>query len=90
MVLIDHGFGYHTLYAHMHTVKVQEGDEIKRGSIIGTVGNTGLSSGPHLHYEVHKNGRPVNPINFFHNDLSPEEYVQMHEQSQQNEMMEIW
>ena len=62
---------------------------MKRGDIIGTVGNTGNSIGPHLHYEVLLNGRPVNPINFFYMDLSPEDYVRMNEESQMNEVMEI-
>lgn len=73
-VRIDHGFGYMTLYAHMSKISVKPGQEVSRGEIIGYVGNTGKSSGPHLHYEVHKNGRPVNPINFYFSDLTPEEY----------------
>ena len=90
VVVISHGFGYETLYAHMHTISALPGSEVKRGDIIGTVGSTGLSSGPHVHYEVHKNGRPVNPINYFYHDLSPDEYVRMDEQSQQNEIFDIW
>ena len=90
MVIIDHGFGYQTRYAHMNTFAVLPGSEVKRGDVIGTVGNTGRSVGPHLHYEVIFKGRPVNPINYFHNDLSPDEYVHLVEQSQENEMMEIW
>lgn len=76
-VRIDHGFGYLTLYAHMSEIAVKPGQEVARGEIIGYVGNTGKSSGPHLHYEVHKNGRPVNPINFYFSDLTPEEYDMM-------------
>ena len=90
LITIDHGFGFQTRYAHLSSIGVLEGSEIKRGDIIGKVGSTGLSAGPHLHYEVLKNGVHVNPINYFYNDLSPEEYVRMHEQSQENEIMEIW
>lgn len=73
-VRIDHGFGYVTLYAHMSEWKVKRGQKVKRGDVIGLVGNTGKSKGPHLHYEVRKNGDAINPINFYFNDLSPEEY----------------
>ena len=89
-VIIDHGFGIQTLYGHMHTIGVSEGDEVKRGQVIGTVGNTGLSSAPHLHYEVHVNGRPVDPINYFYEDLSPDEYVRLKEESQGNDILELW
>jgi len=90
MVQIDHGFGYQTLYAHMSKIGVLVGSEVKRGDVIGKVGNTGLSVGPHLHYEVHKNGRHVNPIEYFYNDLSPDEYIVLKEQSQENDIMEKW
>ena len=90
MVLVDHGFGYQTLYAHMNSIGVMVGSEVKRGQVIGTVGNTGDSTGPHLHYEVHKNGRHVNPIDYFYNDLSPDEYVLLVEQSQKNDIFEKW
>ena len=90
MVLVDHGFGYQTLYAHMNSIGVVVGGEVKRGQVIGTVGNTGDSTGPHLHYEVHKNGRHVNPIDYFYNDLSPDEYVRLVEQSQKNDIFEKW
>ncbi|MFN4122237.1 MAG: M23 family metallopeptidase [Flavobacteriales bacterium] len=76
-VRINHGYGYLTLYAHMSKTAVRVGQKVKRGDLIGYVGNTGKSVGPHLHYEVHKNGIPVNPVNFFFNDLSPEEYERM-------------
>jgi murein DD-endopeptidase MepM/ murein hydrolase activator NlpD len=73
-LVIDHGFGYQTKYSHLQDFKVKKGEKIKRGQLIATVGNTGKSTAPHLHYEVHKNKRPVNPIHFFFNDLTPEEY----------------
>ncbi len=76
-VRINHGYGYITLYAHLSEVKVKPGQKVKRGDVIGLVGSTGKSVGPHLHYEVHKNGVPVNPVNFYFNDLSPEEYEMM-------------
>ena len=71
---ISHGFGYHTLYAHMDRVVKRQGQKVKRGDLIGYVGNTGRSTAPHLHYEVIRNGRRVNPINYFFNDLTPAEY----------------
>lgn len=76
-VEIDHGYEYSTLYAHMHKIIVKEGQQVKRGQVIGYVGNSGKSSGPHLHYEVKKNGSAINPINFFYNDITPEEYEEM-------------
>ncbi len=76
-VRIDHGYGYVTLYAHMYKIKVIPGQRVKRGDIIGLVGNTGKSVGPHCHYEVRKNGNPLNPVNFYFNDLSPEQYEVM-------------
>ena len=80
-VRIQHGYGYLTLYGHMSRIKVRAGQKVKRGDVIGYIGNTGKSVGPHLHYEVHKNGTPVNPINFYYSDLSPEEYAKMIELS---------
>ena len=71
---INHGFNYKTLYAHLDKYAVRPGQKIKRGDIIGYMGNTGQSTGPHLHYEVKKNDRPVNPINYYFNDLTAEEY----------------
>lgn len=80
-VIIDHGYGYKTLYAHLDALKVRPGQRVKRGDLIGLVGNTGLSAGPHLHYEVHKDGEAVDPANFYFNDLSPEEYARLLELS---------
>lgn len=76
-VLIDHGFGYKTRYAHMRDIYVVEGMYVKRGECIGETGNTGKSTGPHLHYEVIYRGRPVNPYNFFDLDMTKEEYAEM-------------
>ena len=73
-ILINHGYGYKTRYAHCSKFKCKKGQKVKRGDHIGYVGNTGQSTGPHLHYEVFKNNRQINPVNFFFNDLSPEEY----------------
>jgi hypothetical protein len=74
MIMIDHGFGYQTRYAHMHDFAVRQGQKVKRGDLIGYVGNTGLSTAPHLHYEVLLNGTMINPVHYFYNDLSPAEY----------------
>jgi murein DD-endopeptidase MepM/ murein hydrolase activator NlpD len=73
-VIINHGYGYKTLYAHMVRVKARVGQTIKRGEVIGWVGSTGKSTGPHCHYEVIKNGRPIDPIYFFYNDLTPAQF----------------
>jgi len=80
-VRIDHGYGYVTLYAHMSKMNVKVGQKVNRGDVVGFVGNTGLSAGPHCHYEVRKNGSPVNPVNFYYNDLTAEEYAKMIELS---------
>lgn len=74
MVLIDHGFGYRTRYAHMHDFAVKKGQHVKRGDLIGYVGNTGLSTAPHLHYEVFINDEAVDPVHYFFNDLTAAEY----------------
>ncbi len=76
-VVIDHGFGYSTLYGHMNKIIVKNGQKVIRGEIIGYVGSTGLSVSPHVHYEVHKNGSPIDPVNFFYKDLTPEEYEEV-------------
>jgi murein DD-endopeptidase MepM/ murein hydrolase activator NlpD len=74
LVEIDHGFGYRSRYAHMHEFAVRVGQNIKRGDLVGYVGNTGLSTAPHLHYEVLINGNQVDPVHYFFNDLSAAEY----------------
>ena len=74
-VIIDHGFGYETLYGHLMEVKVRAGQRVKRGDVIGLSGNTGLSAAPHLHYEVHRSQTPVDPVNYLFNSLTPEEYA---------------
>ena len=76
-IIIDHGFGYKTLYAHLDRANVRRGQKVKRGDIIGFVGSTGLSLAPHLHYEVHLNDTPVDPSNYYFNDLTAEEYERM-------------
>jgi murein DD-endopeptidase MepM/ murein hydrolase activator NlpD len=73
-VLINHGFGYETTYSHMYKIKARVGERVKRGEVIGYIGNTGKSTGPHLHYEVHRNGVPVDPIYYFYNDLTPAQF----------------
>jgi murein DD-endopeptidase MepM/ murein hydrolase activator NlpD len=83
-VVINHGYGYSTLYGHMIKFVVRVGQQVKRGQLIGYVGSTGLSTAPHVHYEVHKNGEKVNPINFYYNDLTPEQYQKLIELSAQS------
>jgi len=83
-VKINHGFGYETLYAHMSKYIVKKGQRVKRGEVIGYVGNSGISTAPHLHYEVRKDNKKINPMNFYYNDLSPEEYEKMLEISLQS------
>ena len=73
-VIINHGYGYETLFGHMVRVKVSAGQTVKRGQVIGWVGSTGKSTGPHCHYEVHKNGVKIDPVYFFYNDLSAEQF----------------
>jgi len=81
-IRIDHGFGYITLYAHLSNYNVRRRQKVKRGDLIGFVGNTGRSQAPHLHYEVIKNDRHINPINFYYGNLSPEEFVAMQRAAQ--------
>lgn len=76
-VVISHGFGYKTLYGHMSRILVRPGQKVKRGELIGLVGSTGRSTGPHVHYEVIRNGEKINPVNYFFNDLTPAEYQKL-------------
>ncbi len=86
---IDHGYGYASKYAHLSRSLVAEGQKIQRGDLIGYSGNTGLSKGPHLHYEISKNGKKIDPVDFFYSDLAPEQFVEFKKQSQQfNESMD--
>ena len=73
-VIINHGYGYQTVYMHMVRIRARAGQQVKRGEVIGWVGNTGASTGPHCHYEVRINGDPVDPVYFFYNDLNAEQY----------------
>jgi|SRR5699024_5602900 len=89
IVIIDHGFGFETRYAHMNKINVRKGQKVTRGHVIGEVGNSGLSTGPHVHYEIRKNGETVNPINYFHGDLSAEEYnILLEKSSLENQSMD--
>ncbi len=76
-VIINHGYGYETLYGHMIKIKARQGEKVKRGQIIGWVGSTGKSTGPHCHYEVIRNGNKIDPIHYFFNDLSATDYERM-------------
>ena len=73
-IVIDHGYGYETLFAHLSAINVHEGQKVERGQVIGKVGETGYATAPHLHYEVHQNGSPVNPIDFVMDGLTTAEY----------------
>ena len=81
MVILDHGYGYKTRYAHLLKPAVRKGQKVKRGQVIGYIGATGKATGVHLHYEVLKNDDQIDPINFFYQDLTPDEYDQILEQS---------
>lgn len=81
-IRINHGFGYVSLYAHLNAYNVRVGQHVKRGDLIGFIGNTGRSQAPHLHYEVIKNGTKINPINFYYGNLSPKEFEAMQKAAQ--------
>jgi len=88
-IRIDHGFGYVSLYAHLSKYNVRRGQKVKRGDIIGYVGNTGRSIGPHLHYEIFKDNQKINPLNFYYGNLSPEEFKSLLSLSkQENQSMD--
>jgi len=74
-IVLRHGYGYQTLYGHLSKYAVRAGQKVKRGDVIGYVGSTGRSEAPHLHYEVHKNGEVVNPLNFYYGNISAKEYI---------------
>jgi murein DD-endopeptidase MepM/ murein hydrolase activator NlpD len=80
-VVINHGYGYETVYGHMVRIKARTGQKVIRGEVIGYVGSTGKSTGPHCHYEVHKNGQKLDPVYFFYNDLSPQQFDQLLKQA---------
>ncbi len=86
-VQINHGYGYVTLYGHMSSIKARVGQKVKRGDVIGLVGSTGKSTGPHLHYEVHLKGKVMNPQNYYFLDLSPAEYDKMVQMSNNSGQM---
>lgn len=83
VVYIEHGYGYTTIYAHMSKIKAKRGQNVKRGDLIGYVGNTGRSVSAHLHYEVRKNGKALNPINFYYGDLTPAQFAAMQKASEE-------
>lgn len=85
-IIVNHGYGYKTRYAHLKKALVKKGQKVSRGENIALMGNTGKSTAPHLHYEVIKNDKPINPVDFFFNDLTPEEYEQIVELSEKPSM----
>ncbi len=82
-VIVDHGYGYETIYAHMSKILVRKGQRVNRGDILGLVGTTGSSTAPHLHYEVVKNGKKIDPVNYYYQDLSPDQFQQIIDLSDQ-------
>lgn len=89
LIILDHGFGIETYYAHLNEFNVRENQKVTRGEIIGFVGNSGKSTGPHLHYEVRRNDQPVNPINYYYNDLTSEDYtIMLNKSSQENQSLD--
>lgn len=88
-ILLNHEFGYQTRYAHLHKIFVKEGDRVTRGQLIGEVGSTGGSTGPHLHYEVIYMGRHVNPVNYFNRNMTSDEYKQLMDKMKHNTDLEV-
>ena len=84
VVVIRHGNGYETLYAHMSRIKARNGGKVKRGDVIGYVGSTGLSTGPHLHYEIHKDGKPVDPVMYFYDDVDPDDFIKIYQNAKKS------
>lgn len=82
LIVIDHGYNYASRYAHLSKIGVRVGQKVERGEMIGEVGNTGKSTGPHLHYEVRLSGAPQNPVNYYFYDLTPEQYDEMIQQAE--------
>jgi len=82
-VIVDHGYGYKTIYAHMSRINIRKGQKVNRGDVLGLVGNTGSSTAPHLHYEVLKNGVKIDPVNYYYQDLSPDQFQQIIDLSDQ-------
>ena len=80
-IILNHGYGYESLYAHMSKMLVKSGQKVKKGQKIGLVGSTGRSTGPHLHYEIHYKGQPINPIDYCQDGLKPQEYAQFVQQA---------
>ena len=88
-IVIRHGFGYETLYAHLSKYNAKAGQKVSRGDVIGYVGSTGRSEAPHLHYEVHKDQKVVNPLNFYYGNISAVEYVAIaHLANQENQSLD--
>lgn len=88
-ILLNHEFGYQTRYAHLNKIYVKEGERVTRGQLIGEVGSTGGSTGPHLHYEVIYMGRHVNPVNYFNRNMSSDEYKQLMDKMKHNTDLEV-
>ena len=84
LIELNHGFGYKTRYGHLSKMYVKEGDSVTRGQVIGEVGNTGVSVGSHLHYEVRFRDNTVNPIHYFNKDMSPEAYIELMKQIEES------
>ncbi|MDE0772126.1 MAG: M23 family metallopeptidase [Salibacteraceae bacterium] len=82
-VIVDHGYGYKTIYAHMSRINIRKGQKVNRGDVLGLVGSTGSSTAPHLHYEVLKNGVKIDPVNYYYQDLSPDQFQQIIDLSDQ-------